>query len=67
VPALAEAMPAAPANGHARLPARPGPYPMAVLLVNGRAGAVSGLPSPEPALSTAPVPVLPSAHGASRA
>jgi len=49
-----------------RLPA-PGPYPMAVLPVNGRAGAVSAPPSPEPAPSTAPVPALPSAHDASRA
>jgi hypothetical protein len=40
---------------------------IAVMLVNGRAGAVKGLPSPEAAPITAPVPVPPSIHGPGRA
>ena len=40
---------------------------IAVMLMNGKAGAVKGLPSLESAPITAPVPVLPSIHGPGRA
>jgi len=65
-PRPARRAPGEPRRGTTATPGRGRPR-LAVMPASGRAGAVTGLPSPGPALSTAPAPALPAICGVSKA